>query len=215
MLMAAGKLRQCMQYSEIHRDTRDYWSCSHACGYDSANAIRREAHEDDSVPCDANDVQAPERRITAAGAANQLGCSQICRERFEPSRKTKEKGKMTRLIISLIFLSIGCALPPSVRQNRESLSERWKREDVERAKHRDERRSNYLAEHSELSESIRKSILSGTPSIGMDKEQVTAVMGEPSKINRTVTAFGTSEQWIYGKGTYLYFDSGILTSWQE
>jgi hypothetical protein len=40
--------------------------------------------------------------------------------------------------------------------------------------------------------------------------------GAPNDINRTVTAYGTSEQWVYDKmKTYLYFENGILTSWQD
>jgi hypothetical protein len=39
--------------------------------------------------------------------------------------------------------------------------------------------------------------------------------GSPNKINRTITAFGTHEQWVYGGGNYLYFDNGILRTIQN
>jgi hypothetical protein len=38
--------------------------------------------------------------------------------------------------------------------------------------------------------------------------------GKPDKINRSVGSWGVHEQWVYGD-TYLYFEDGILTSWQD
>jgi hypothetical protein len=37
--------------------------------------------------------------------------------------------------------------------------------------------------------------------------------GPPNHVNRTITANGISEQWVYGGG-YLYFSNGILTAMQ-
>jgi len=37
-------------------------------------------------------------------------------------------------------------------------------------------------------------------------------------INRTVSSFSVREQWIYGglqDRQYLYFEDGILTTWQD
>lgn len=54
------------------------------------------------------------------------------------------------------------------------------------------------------------------PHIGMTKEEVEASLwGKPERINRTVTAYGTREQWVYGNRQYLYFTDGILTSFQD
>jgi len=50
--------------------------------------------------------------------------------------------------------------------------------------------------------------------IGMTAAQVHAAWGAPERVNRTVTAAGVSEQWVYGSGTYLYVDNGLLTSAQ-
>jgi hypothetical protein len=53
----------------------------------------------------------------------------------------------------------------------------------------------------------------------MEADAVRLSWGYPKDINRTVTAFGTHEQWIYekefGKRVYLYFDNGVLESWQD
>jgi hypothetical protein len=49
---------------------------------------------------------------------------------------------------------------------------------------------------------------------GMNPAQVRAAWGRPERINRTVLPGYTTEQWVYGD-TYLYFDDGVLTSWQD
>ena len=53
--------------------------------------------------------------------------------------------------------------------------------------------------------------------IGMTDDQATASQGRPQKINRSVSANGTREQWVYEYGgrRYLYFLNGVLTSWQD
>ena len=49
-------------------------------------------------------------------------------------------------------------------------------------------------------------------SIGMTAEDVLGSQwGKPQRVNRTVNAFGTREQWVYGGG-YLYFEDGILVT---
>ncbi|MBU1262014.1 hypothetical protein KJ640_03580 [bacterium] len=50
--------------------------------------------------------------------------------------------------------------------------------------------------------------------IGMTKEQVLTSLRKPDDINRSVGMWGVHEQWIYGN-TYLYFEDGILTSFQD
>jgi hypothetical protein len=39
--------------------------------------------------------------------------------------------------------------------------------------------------------------------------------GPPGHINKTTTARGISEQWVYEGGKYLYFENGILTAIQN
>lgn len=54
------------------------------------------------------------------------------------------------------------------------------------------------------------------PQIGMTKEEVeNSTWGIPEKINKTTTAFGVSEQWVYPNYQYIYFDNGIVTAIQE
>lgn len=51
--------------------------------------------------------------------------------------------------------------------------------------------------------------------INMSKEDVRKILGEPSSVNKTVTEFGATEQWVYPELIYLYFDDGVLKGWQE
>lgn len=55
------------------------------------------------------------------------------------------------------------------------------------------------------------------PYIGMTKSEAkNSTWGEPKKINKTTTKYGTQEQWVYEGYKYLYFnESGTLTSIQE
>ena len=52
--------------------------------------------------------------------------------------------------------------------------------------------------------------------IGMTSDEVLkSKWGEPRKINRTTTAYGVREQWVYEGYKYLYFEDGILTTIQN
>lgn len=57
----------------------------------------------------------------------------------------------------------------------------------------------------------------GKIQLGMTKEMVRQAWGEPDRINRTVSTTGVREQWVYEgkKNVYLYFDDGVLTSFQD
>lgn len=62
-------------------------------------------------------------------------------------------------------------------------------------------------------------IFYGTIRMGMTKQMVKEVLGEPTDINRTVSTYSTHEQWVYekdgAKTEYYYFDDGRLTGWQD
>lgn len=52
-------------------------------------------------------------------------------------------------------------------------------------------------------------------SIGMSEQQaLDSSWGRPERVNRTTTAYGTREQWVYGRN-YLYFTDGVLTAIQN
>lgn len=54
------------------------------------------------------------------------------------------------------------------------------------------------------------------PFIGMTDEQVrNSTWGSPENVNKTTTAYGTSEQWVYSGYKYIYLYNGIVTAIQE
>lgn len=50
--------------------------------------------------------------------------------------------------------------------------------------------------------------------MGMPPDAVKASWGDPDDINRSVTRYSVSEQWIYGR-TYVYLRDGKVDSWQD
>lgn len=64
-------------------------------------------------------------------------------------------------------------------------------------------------------ETIGNKIIDGKIWIGMTSEMAIDSWGAPSEKNRTVGSWGVHEQWVYGDHTYLYFENGKLTSWQD
>lgn len=55
--------------------------------------------------------------------------------------------------------------------------------------------------------------------VGMTSEEVEWSWGTPGDVNRTTTAAGTHEQWVYRGDNYddkyVYFENGILTTIQD
>ncbi len=62
---------------------------------------------------------------------------------------------------------------------------------------------------------VERAIAEKQVMIGMTREQVIRSWGEPEKVNTTINARGTSEQFVYGDGQYLYLDDGLLRSIQK
>jgi hypothetical protein len=57
-------------------------------------------------------------------------------------------------------------------------------------------------------------LLDGYYWIGMTDKMAKISLGEPRSINRSVGAWGVHEQWVY-YSMYLYFENGILSSYQN
>lgn len=83
--------------------------------------------------------------------------------------------------------------------------------------HPQERRQQFINANPELFAKTIELILAGKIAMGMTTEQVRASWGVPYRRNRSVGSWGVHEQWVYGSytGHYLYFEEGILTSWQD
>jgi hypothetical protein len=93
----------------------------------------------------------------------------------------------------------------SVQRAKEKLAE-FKQQDIQTA----------IAEKKRKAEELRLSKLPGVR-IGMTADQVIhkSNWARPASVNRTTTAHGTREQWVYGGQNYLYFTNGILTGIQN
>lgn len=64
-------------------------------------------------------------------------------------------------------------------------------------------------------EKVWAAIEEGKVFVGMTAEQARMSWGKPKEINKTITGNVEHEQWVYGSGSYLYFDNGILRSTQN
>jgi len=50
--------------------------------------------------------------------------------------------------------------------------------------------------------------------VGMTPEEAARAWGEPIRKNKSGGSYGSTEQWVYPAGVYVYFRDGRLTSWQ-
>lgn len=58
-------------------------------------------------------------------------------------------------------------------------------------------------------------ILEGEVELGFTKEMCAESWGAPYDINRTITRYSVSEQWVYGLDCYLYFEGDKLVAIQN
>lgn len=72
-----------------------------------------------------------------------------------------------------------------------------------------------IMEKYDCSQDMAESILKRQVKMGMTQDMARAAWGRPYDINRSVGSYGVHEQWCYSGGCYLYFEDGILTSWQN
>jgi hypothetical protein len=94
---------------------------------------------------------------------------------------------------------------PVEREKRDAARAATKRKEAETARATSIRAKKWPA-------AIEQAVLKRQVQIGM--EQARMAWGRPEKINRRVGSWGTHEQWVYGS-TYLYFENGILRSFQD
>jgi hypothetical protein len=100
------------------------------------------------------------------------------------------------------------ATPEIVRE--EAKKTERKRKEAEAKQAAKARLEEYVQAHPEY----REAILAKKVGLGMSTDDVIASWGKPDHVNTTVTAYGKHEQWVYGN-TYLYFNDGRLTSYQQ
>lgn len=69
-------------------------------------------------------------------------------------------------------------------------------------------------------DAVNSAIAQQRVAIGMTSEEVIQSWGRPSKVNRTITRGGSSEQWIYrrggtGRDQYVYLENGVVRTIQS
>jgi hypothetical protein len=116
------------------------------------------------------------------------------------------------------FMAFAMAFRDSVRRAELSLKDASlaaEKAEVEAAAIRAYRqRLEYLV--ARFGEVIGLRIYEGQFWIGMTDIMAGEALGSPDRVNRTVTERSVSEQWVYRRaGLYLYFEDGVLRSWQD
>lgn len=101
-----------------------------------------------------------------------------------------------------------------------ALAEERRKNDLKTNKIKEEQQAVQLAKRKQkLSEKygndIATRIVSKEIWLGMTVEMAVESWGRPQENNRTVGSWGVHEQWVYSISRYLYFENGILTSWQD
>ena len=86
---------------------------------------------------------------------------------------------------------------------------KWGKESEEREK---KRKSDCIAIYGN---EIGQKLINGSYWIGMTDEMARLSLGYPKDVNRTVGSWGTHEQWVYSMDLMLYFENGILKSYQN
>lgn len=75
-------------------------------------------------------------------------------------------------------------------------------------------------ERARRSDAVRKLVAESRVGVGMTADEVIDSWGRPSKVNRTVTQAGATEQWIYrrggtGRDQYVYLENGVVRTIQS
>lgn len=83
---------------------------------------------------------------------------------------------------------------------------------IEREKEQKERKAMLCRKYGKAAAEL---ILQNKVRIGMTKEMCREAWGSPEDINRSSGSWGVHEQWVYGVGSYLYFENGVLSSIQN
>lgn len=141
------------------------------------------------------------RRLDAKGKSYEFICNQPCAFMVISNTVIEFNDLKVKSIFNLKDDKDQIVNPLSV----EALVEIARLDSVNSSNEQKESTEQYRAEQEEKY----------TVRLGMSKEEVLSKLGEPKDINKTVSKFGTSEQWVYYDGVYLYFEDGILETVQE
>lgn len=108
----------------------------------------------------------------------------------------------------------GLCSPPAEEVYARRAEEERQREEA-RLQREKEEREHKAALYRKYGRQTADLILAGKVRIGMTREMCREAWGSPDDINRSSGSWGVHEQWVYGLGSYLYFENGILSSIQN
>ena len=121
----------------------------------------------------------------------------------------------------IVFQDAPCQGNETVREDLAQRHKEAKRQQAHEAIER-ERQIQLAANQKariEREEAEAKEQASKVVRIGMTAAEVRANWGEPTGVNSTTTTYGTSEQWIYRRGSYrtqyVYLSNGVVSSTQS
>lgn len=125
---------------------------------------------------------------------------------------------MASYILTIVLLvGIGCAAAPELKPSQSNtvpvIDHHAGKADRDAAKH--ERQRLYVEGHPDKSPEIKEAILHSRILLGMTRDDVRVAFIAPEHVNRTVTSHGVHEQWVWLGGLYVYFEDGLVTSWQD
>ena len=105
-------------------------------------------------------------------------------------------------------------LTPSEEVYAKRAEEERQREEarLQREKEQQERKAALYRKYGKYNADL---ILQGRVRIGMSREMCREAWGVPDDINSSSGSWGVHEQWVYGTGSYLYFENGVLDAIQN
>ena len=77
-----------------------------------------------------------------------------------------------------------------------------------------EEESRRLAEIKKQPKNVRALLEAHRIRVGLTDLQVLLAWGKPTSVNTTVTKQGSSQQWVYATGDYVYISGGKVTAFQ-
>ena len=117
-----------------------------------------------------------------------------------------------KIFLRVDFVKSGCALNTESLEQITGVLAQKEQKDQTRKAELQKRKASLIKKYGHTNGTL---ISEGKVRIGMTKEMCRESWGEPEDINKTTSSYGTHEQWVYGYGSYLYFENGKLTTIQN
>lgn len=132
-----------------------------------------------------------------------------------PDLRVIEDGKLVELLYDNVIERTGSERANLAVRNSLAEAERAARGEVARAAAEVQRQRAERVRSRGWSDQIVEAVLARQILIGMNADMVREAWGAPQNVNRTTTAYGVSEQWVYSLRTYVYLHNGIVTTIQN